>query len=141
MVDQLATIAAPAITGLLLTRAGLTATSSIFMCLVALTWAGQAFCMRAISQRVPDINKMPLPSKCPLSEQLALFLLGHRSDQDATQSCEGVLETYIRQRAFPAAFALALLYMTVLTFGGVSNVSACQSLRRRRMHNEPFRSQ
>ncbi|KAH7714383.1 CBN-FPN-1.2 protein [Aphelenchoides avenae] len=96
MVDQLATIAAPAITGLLLTRAGLTATSSIFMCLVALTWAGQAFCMRAISQRAIEVTKT------------------------RPQSCEGVLATYVRQRAFPAAFALAILYMTVLTFGGIS---------------------
>lgn len=140
MIDQLATIAAPAIAGLLLTRAGLTITSVIFMCLVVFTWAGQAFCMRVISQRVPDINKMPLPSKFPLSDELTLFLLGHLSDDSTPQSCEGVLATYVRQRAFPAAFALAILYMTVLTFGGVCIVSGL-SLRRRRMHREPFRSQ
>lgn len=63
MIDQLATIVAPAVAGFLLVRAGLVATSFIFIVLTGFAWLGEAFSMRAISRLVADINKMPSPSK------------------------------------------------------------------------------
>ncbi|KAH7706011.1 solute carrier family 40member 1 [Aphelenchoides avenae] len=106
MIDQISAIAAPLAAGSIIAWAGLRVGCIVIVVWNVFAWAGEALLLHAVYRETPELATR--------------IRSGLEEDRVNAPKQRNAIGLYIRQAVFPAAFALALHYLTVLAFDGVS---------------------
>uniref|UniRef100_A0AC34Q3X4 Solute carrier family 40 member n=1 Tax=Panagrolaimus sp. JU765 TaxID=591449 RepID=A0AC34Q3X4_9BILA len=109
VIDQFSSIVSPIVGGVILDTLGLKATCYVMVGWNFIGWLGESFTLHWVYQRVPNLALKKSQPK-----------VDGQTQKGPAMSIFGMLKLYFGQAVFPAAFGLALLYMTVLAFDGIS---------------------
>lgn len=133
-VDQLSTVVAPFVTGVILQYCNYPVACGVFIVWNLTSWVIERSLICFVYKQVPQLAvRYKDKSKIYFSE----FELSEIFSDEDTETKEEIaslteyktscwitlfisIKAYLRQKVFPAAFALALLYMTVLGFDGLA---------------------
>ncbi|KAE9550406.1 hypothetical protein FO519_006395 [Halicephalobus sp. NKZ332] len=116
-IDQLSSVIAPILTGFILQFSGHRSACFVFVFWNLLSWILERYLLSKVYAEVPALA---IRQKSDEDEPET------HKDSDSSKRTNsfsdfcGLFGTYFRQSVFPAAFGLALLYMTVLGFDGLA---------------------
>ena len=116
-IDQLSSVIAPILTGLILQHEGHRSACFVFVFWNLVSWIVERYLLSKVYSQVPALA---VRQKSDEDEPDIHKDPDSVGETKSTSSLCGLFKTYFRQYVFPAAFGLALLYMTVLGFDGVS---------------------
>uniref|UniRef100_A0A914CF66 Solute carrier family 40 member n=1 Tax=Acrobeloides nanus TaxID=290746 RepID=A0A914CF66_9BILA len=114
IIDQITLIIAPIISGYLCRSIG-----SFYACFVMLTWNLVSWVVERylLIRLYKDVKGLSMRVHVDKNK---LLDAENQSTEDKVQtSNQGVIRTFCKQKTAPAAMALAMLYLTVLSFDGV----------------------
>uniref|UniRef100_A0A914EBF6 Solute carrier family 40 member n=1 Tax=Acrobeloides nanus TaxID=290746 RepID=A0A914EBF6_9BILA len=109
MIDQLSAVLAPLIAGFILSYTSYRTGCIIFVGWNAFDWLLEAILLRSVYRAVPELATRIRTTNTTYETFV----------QPSTTPCQ-MIKVYLRQKVFPVAVAMALLYLTVLAFDGIS---------------------
>ncbi|KAE9549332.1 hypothetical protein FO519_007448 [Halicephalobus sp. NKZ332] len=118
-VDQLSTIVAPFVTGIILRYCNYPVACGVFIIWNLISWIFERWLIFLVYQQVPElaVRQKDRNEDDETREEITSLTVSKTS---CWTTLFYSIRAYLRQNVFPAAFALALLYMTVLGFDGLA---------------------
>ena len=125
-IDLACLLASPGVAGVLLSRAGTEAAVAVIAVYSCCAWAPQAWLLRRAVRAAPSRlaeEEGERRGRGPRGTTMAAAAATTRAaevegeEKTSSSSVQSPLAAYLSADAFPSAFALALLYLTVLSFG------------------------
>ncbi|KAK0400553.1 hypothetical protein QR680_015313 [Steinernema hermaphroditum] len=110
-IDQLSSVIAPLVTGYIMLLMDHRSACLLFVVWNLISWLAEAYLLKRVYCNVKELA---------VRERLLEDPTKSETPRKSTKGACNMLKAYGRQSVFPAAFGLALLYMTVLGFDGLA---------------------
>uniref|UniRef100_A0AC34F8J9 Solute carrier family 40 member n=1 Tax=Panagrolaimus sp. ES5 TaxID=591445 RepID=A0AC34F8J9_9BILA len=117
-IDQLSSVIAPILTGIITEYSGHRNACFIFVIWNLLSWIIERYILSQVYSKVPALHSRQRECKENGNDKKEI-IKKDKNLSNINTFCD-LFQAYFRQNVFPAAFGLALLYMTVLGFDGLA---------------------